>query len=100
MDTAHPFQGDFEPTAQAFVDTFVSSGLSQSVAESTFFGSGNILDLVFTSVIDRIGDVNTHHFPHCGYCPIVFDNIFVFSYELTPKICLSKLGEKENKYKI
>ena len=34
---AHPFQGDFEPTTQAFVDAFVSFGLSQWLTESTFF---------------------------------------------------------------
>ena len=66
----HPFQGDFE----AFVDTSVSSGLSQWVTGSTFIRFGNILDyLVFSSAIYRIGDLNIHcPFPHCGHCPIVF----------------------------
>ena len=64
---------------QAFVDAFVSSGLSQWVTESTFFRSGNILDFVFTSAIDRIGNVNIHcPFPHCGHCPIVFDYVSTF----------------------
>ena len=86
MFNAHAFHGDFEPTTQAFVDAFVSSGLSRWVIESTFFRSGNILDFVFTSAIDRIGNVNIHcPFPHCGHCPIVFNYIFDLSYELTPK---------------
>ena len=33
----HLFQGDFESTTQAFVDAFVSAGLSQWATESTFF---------------------------------------------------------------
>ena len=81
----HPSQGDFKPTSQAFVDTLVSSGVSQWVIESTFLRSGNILDLGFTSAIDRICDVKLHrHFPHCEHCSIIFDYIFDFSYELTP----------------
>ena len=48
FDNARPFQGNFDPTTQALADAFVSSGLSQLVAESTFFLSGNILDMVFT----------------------------------------------------
>ena len=76
----------FERTTQAVVDAFVSSGLSQWVTKSTFFRSGNILDLVSTSAIDRIGEVNNNCLcPHCEHCPIVFDYVFDFSYELTPK---------------
>ena len=56
------FQGDFEPTNQAFVDAFFSSGLSQWVTEFTYFRSGNILNLVFTSAINRIGDVKSLSF--------------------------------------
>ena len=63
-----------------FVDAFVSSGLSQWVTESTFFRSGIILDFVFTSAFDRIGDVNIHCLPRCGDCPIVFVYVFDFSY--------------------
>ena len=74
FDNAHPFQGEFEPTTQVFPDGFISSGLSQWVSESTFYRSGNILDLVFTSAIDQIGDVNIDcPIPHCGHYPIVFD---------------------------
>ena len=36
-DNVHHFQGHFEPTIQAFVDDFVSSGLSQWFTKSTFF---------------------------------------------------------------
>ena len=60
----HPSQGDFESTTQAFVDTFVSLG--QWVNESPFLCSGNILDLVFTSTINRIGDVSIH----CSFLPL------------------------------
>ena len=79
---AYPFQGDFEPITQAFVDTFVSFGLSQRVTKFMFLRSGNILYLVFTSAIDRIGNVNIHcPFPHCGHCLNVFYYIFDSSYE-------------------
>ena len=82
----HPFQDYFEPSTQAFVNAFVSSGLSPWVTESTFIRSCNILDFVITSAIDWIGDVNIHcAFPHCAHCPIIFDYIFVFSHKLTPK---------------
>ena len=87
-----------EPTTQAFIDTFVLSGLSQWVTKSTFLRSGKILDLVFTSAIDRIGDVYIHcPFPHCGHCSIVFDYLFDFSSETNSnEICLSKHGGREN----
>ena len=82
----HPFQGYFEPTTQAFVDPFVLSVMSQWVTESPFFRSGNCFDLVFTSVIDKISNVNINFpFPHCGHCPIGFDYVFDFSYELNPE---------------
>ena len=64
-----------------------------------FLRSGNILDLVFTLTINRIGDVNIHcPFPHCGHCPIVFDYIYEFSYGLTPKK-LSKQAWWKGKYR-
>ena len=89
----HPFQDDFKPTTQAFVD----AGMNQWVTKSTFLRSGNILDLVFTSVIDRNVDMYIHcPFPHCGHCPIVFDYIHDFSYDLTLKKLVCKLGGKEN----
>ena len=91
-----------EPTTQAFIDTFVLSGLSQWVTKSTFLRSGKILDLVFTSAIDRIGDMNIHCLlSHCQQYPIVFDYIYDFSYELTPNFFfLIYLGEEENIKKI
>ena len=78
-------------------DSFVSSEVSQWLTEFTFLRSDNILDLMFSSAIDRIGDVNIHcpFFPW-GYRPIVFDYTLEFSYELTKKNCLSKLGGMEN----
>ena len=60
LGNAHPIWGDFELAIQAFVDDFILSGFSQWVTESTFLCSGNILDLVFTSAIDLIGDVNIY----------------------------------------
>ena len=85
-DNVHLFQDHFESTTQVVIDAFVSSGLSQWVTESMYIRSGNILHLVFTSAIDRIGNVNIHcTFSHCRYCPIVLDYVFDFSHELTPK---------------
>ena len=40
-----------------FVDVFVSLDLSQWAYTATFFRSGNILDLVFTSSDDRVSEV-------------------------------------------
>ena len=34
---ANPYQGYFEPTTRMLIDAFISSGLSQWVAESMFF---------------------------------------------------------------
>ena len=66
-----------------FVDSLVSSGFSEWITESTFLRFGKIFDLMLTSAIDRIGNVNIHcPFSHCGHCSIVFDYIFYFTYEL------------------
>ena len=98
MGDVHPFQGHFESTTQAFVDAFFTSGLSQWVTEFMFFRYGNILNLVFTSAIDRIGDVKIHcPFPDYGHCPIVFDYVYDFSWEIILNIfCLSKLCVKKS----
>ena len=74
----HPFQGETEPTTQALVDAFVSSGLSQWVTKFSFFRPGNTLDLVFTSAINLIGDAKIHcPFPHCGHCVQSFLTIYL-----------------------
>ena len=42
---------------QRFLDLFASLGLIQWVQSPTFHLSGNILDLLLTSDLDRVGDV-------------------------------------------
>jgi hypothetical protein len=60
-----------------FVDVFSSLGLVQWVTSSTFPRSGNILDLVFTSEEDRVGDVViVPPFPSCGHCGVLLDYNF------------------------
>ena len=72
----------YDPVTQLFVDSFISMGLYQWVSECTFVRSGSILDLVFTSSSDRIGDlVVMPPFPNCGHCPLMFDYVFDFSLE-------------------
>ena len=65
------------------------------INESTFFRSGNILYLLPESWQQLIGLVTW--IPHYGHCPIVFDYILDFPYELTRTNLLSKLGGKQNR---
>ena len=59
-----------------FYHCFLSLGLNQWVHESTYYISGNILDLVFSSEEDRVGDVKVcPPFPNCAHCPVLFDYI-------------------------
>ena len=44
------------PLDNTFFEAFISAGLEQIVKESTFFPSGTILDLFFTTDSDRIGN--------------------------------------------
>ena len=61
----------------SFLDCFTSLGLSQLIMEPTFFPSGNILDLILISDIDRIGDTQVFPpFPNCGHSPVIASYYF------------------------
>ena len=54
-------------------------GLSQWVEESTFLDSGNVLDLVFATKIDRVDHISMHApFPRCQHCPVGFEYVLQF----------------------
>ena len=67
-------EGYVPPMEREFYDCFLSSGLHQWVEEGTFDLSDNILDLVFTSSDDAVGDVKVMPpLPGCHHCPVVLE---------------------------
>ena len=63
-----------------FFASFNLLGLSQWVKKGTFVGSNNIVDLVFTTELDRIGDVSVFEpFPRCHHCPVVCEYVLQFT---------------------
>ena len=64
-------------TASDFLDLISSLGLTQWVQSPTMLRSNNILDLIFTSEIDRIDSiVFSPPFSTCDHIPLVFNYIF------------------------
>ena len=62
-----------------FFDTFYLLGLSQWFKEDSFVDFDNILDLVFSTESDRVGEVWVREaFPKCHHCPVVFEYILEF----------------------
>lgn len=60
-----------------FCNCFISLGLTHWATEPTFLTSGNILDLVFTSECNRMGEIKVFPpFPNCGYRPIPCSSLF------------------------
>ena len=92
--------GQVSGTDRSFFDCFVACGFSQWVESSTFFPSGNILDLVLTSEIDRIGSVTVEPpLPGCGHCPVLCSVVFQFGTGPTNVVsqeCLSWTKAKYN----
>ena len=72
--------GDYvRPVDGAFNDCFVQCGLQQWVEEPTFVSSSNILDLVLTSELDRVLEVEVlDPLPTCDHCPVVCSLVFQF----------------------
>ena len=65
------------PMERMFVEAFISLGLTQWVAQPTFPRSGNILDLILTSDIERTGNVEVlAPLPGCDHCPTSIEYIF------------------------
>ena len=68
---------DIGPLDRQFLDMFLSLGLTQWVAETTFVPSGSIIDLMLTSEEDRVGTVRLlPPFPQCGHCAVVAEYVF------------------------
>ena len=71
------------PLGNKCFETFITAGLEQIVEESTFFLSGTILDLFFTTDSGRIDNCKMlTPFPGCSYVPALcsyvyqsFDNV-------------------------
>ena len=75
------------PLERMFADTFLTVGLNQWITEPTFPKSGNTLDLVLTSELDRIGSLEVMApLPGCDHCAISFDYIFSTSSSHVPSI--------------
>jgi hypothetical protein len=75
--TESVFNSYVSPVDRSFFDCFVAGGLIQWIGESTFYPSGNILDLFLTSESDRVGAVSfLAPLPGCGHSPIVCDYLF------------------------
>lgn len=71
----HTNQGS--PMEKQFVDTFNLLGLTQWITGVTFPRSGNTLDLLLTTELDRVGDVSVEPpFPGSDHCTIVYDYVF------------------------
>ena len=63
--------------ASDFLDLISSLGLTQWVKNSTMLRSNNILDLIFTSEVDRIDSIDfAPPFSTCDHIPLVFNYIF------------------------
>ena len=72
----------YSARVQAFVDVFISLGLTQWVCTPTFVRSGNILDLVFTTDPDRVACVEVlPPFLSLGHSCVMFDYLFQMDVE-------------------
>ena len=66
--------GYITPIDRSFYEWFLDLGLHQYVHSPTFIPSGNILDLVFSSDPELVGEVVVlAPLPSCHHCPIVVE---------------------------
>ena len=66
--------GYVTPLDGSFAETFMEVGLNQLVHEPTFVSSGNVLDLVFSSDLEMVGDVSVlPPLPNCQHSPVVVE---------------------------
>ena len=69
--------GQGSPSERKFLELFNVIGMVQWITQPTFPRSGNTLDLLLTTEIDRVGEVLIEPpLPACDHCPIVFDYVF------------------------
>ena len=96
-DSEFPLSGNFDNVTSEFVRMGLELDLVQWVTEPTFI-SGNILDLVFTSSHDRIGELTVlPPFPNCGHSPIIFSYVFSMSI-FTESALMNKRAWWKGKY--
>ena len=64
---------------ESFYNAFVTVGLNQIIDCPTIHPSGNILDLFFTSDLERIGSYEVLHcLPNCAHSPVLVNYIYQF----------------------
>ena len=77
--TSQNCQSGLSAVERSFFNMFVSLGLHQYVRDGTFLYSDNILDLVFSSELDRVCDLKLlPPLPSCGHLIVVFDYLFQY----------------------
>ena len=65
------------PLERKFLELFNMIGMVQWISQPTYPRSGNTLDLLLTTEIDRVGEIMIEPpLPACDHCPIVFDYVF------------------------
>ena len=70
-------EGLTTPTDRFFGDCFAECGLTQLVTDPTFYPSGNTLDLILCSDVDRFFEVEcASPLPSCQHCPVVGKMIY------------------------
>lgn len=74
----HEFPGvGLSLTDSLFYESFISLGLTQLITESTYFPSGNILDIILISDSERFGEATVlPPFPSCGHSPVMISYLF------------------------
>ena len=73
-DLANMLDGYITPLDSLFYDTFAVAGLTQWVDQPTYVPSGNVLDLILTSDVNVVGNIEIFPpLPNCHHCPVVFE---------------------------
>ena len=73
---AEPPAGSLSPSEARLLEAVNTVGLIQWVTEPTYPRSGNILDLLFTTEPDCIGNVEVlEPLPACDHCPVTFEYV-------------------------
>ena len=71
-----PEDGYLTPLDRMFFDMFLLMGLNQCVHEGTFFPSGNVLDLVFSSESESVLDFFVlPPLPNCYHSPVIIQYV-------------------------
>ena len=93
---SYPLSLEYDPLTTLFTNCFNQLGLHQWIKVPTFTRSNNILDLVFTTEPDRIGDVRSiSPLPGCDHIPMVFP----FFHSIHPKSPTLKRNWNKGNYR-